>query len=344
MLMIPLTFLFALPLLGLAVWLGTRYWQTAQAPWLVAFLALLAVHLGLIGVRYGYDVDSLLYVRPYTGVMVPPLAWLAFRNPKPAPGLLLHLLPLVGMWLLATLAPHFIDSFLAAITFGYALFLVGWGAKDPAALSWAPLRHGPALRWGLWASVTTLVLSGATDAIIALDLFATGGANTESIAAGASLLASALVLFALWFLWRAKRPNASSSCSAQDRALLEALTAALDRDALFRDPNLTLARLARRLGVSARQLSEAVNRTTGRNVSQFLNERRIQAVCRALAESDAQITTIMLDAGFLTKSNFNREFRRVTGKTPTAWRKEQRDQRRKREPDGRATLQSRMMQ
>jgi AraC-like DNA-binding protein len=27
----------------------------------------------------------------------------------------------------------------------------------------------------------------------------------------------------------------------------------------------------------------------------------------------------MLEAGFVTKSNFNREFRRVTGLTPTKW-------------------------
>lgn len=30
----------------------------------------------------------------------------------------------------------------------------------------------------------------------------------------------------------------------------------------------------------------------------------------------------MFEVGFLTKSNFNREFLRVTGKSPSAWRAE----------------------
>jgi AraC-like DNA-binding protein len=33
----------------------------------------------------------------------------------------------------------------------------------------------------------------------------------------------------------------------------------------------------------------------------------------------------MLESGFQTKSNFNREFRRVTHRTPIAWRTESRD-------------------
>jgi AraC-like DNA-binding protein len=37
------------------------------------------------------------------------------------------------------------------------------------------------------------------------------------------------------------------------------------------------------------------------------------------------VTTIMLDAGFQTKSNFNREFRRVTGTSPSLWRAAQED-------------------
>jgi len=32
----------------------------------------------------------------------------------------------------------------------------------------------------------------------------------------------------------------------------------------------------------------------------------------------------MLDSGFMTKSNFNREFLRVMGMTPSAWRRAQR--------------------
>ena len=99
------------------------------------------------------------------------------------------------------------------------------------------------------------------------------------------------------------------------------MTAELDRDRIFRDPDLTLGRLAKRLVVPARQISQAVNRSTVLKGSHCVNNRRIEEVCHTLAMSEVSVTGAMLDAGFLTKSNFNREFRRVTGKTPSAWRK-----------------------
>jgi AraC-like DNA-binding protein len=72
--------------------------------------------------------------------------------------------------------------------------------------------------------------------------------------------------------------------------------------------------------VPARELSAAINSVTGQNVSQFVNNRRIAEACRLLEETKQSATTIMLDVGFSTKSNFNREFRRVTGKSPRQWR------------------------
>ncbi len=324
--MLPLTFLFAIPLMALAVWLGTGYWRTAWAPWLIAFVAMLALQLALIGIRYGYGVEGIMFLQPYSGVAIPPLALLAFKPPQSIFRAAVHLLPLLGMWVVARQAPHLIDSYLATITFGYALALAEWGSRRAETLSWVPLHHYGAFKLGLWASVATLTLSGTTDAIVALDFFATGGANTERIAAGASILVLAALLLALRPFLRSRSWRSQRSASREDRALLARLAERLERDALFRDPDLTLARLARRLGVSARQVSEAVNRCTGKNVSQYVNERRIKAVCDALLESDAPVTAIMLDAGFLTKSNFNREFRRVTGQAPTAWRKAQREQ------------------
>jgi AraC-like DNA-binding protein len=89
---------------------------------------------------------------------------------------------------------------------------------------------------------------------------------------------------------------------------------------LFRDPDLSLDRLARKAGLPARRISAAINRATGRNVSQWVNDHRIGEACRLLAETDRPVTAVLFDAGFQTKSNFNREFRRVTGTTPLLWR------------------------
>ena len=83
--------------------------------------------------------------------------------------------------------------------------------------------------------------------------------------------------------------------------------------------SLTLTRLARALHVPVKQLSAAINRSTGGNVSRHVNAYRIREACRGL-EGGAGVTDAMLASGFNTKSNFNREFRRVTGRTPSDWR------------------------
>ena len=70
----------------------------------------------------------------------------------------------------------------------------------------------------------------------------------------------------------------------------------------------------------ARQISGAVNRVAGKNVSQFINDFRIAEACRLLSETDMSVTAAMLESGFQTKSNFNREFRRVMSLSPASWR------------------------
>jgi AraC-like DNA-binding protein len=92
------------------------------------------------------------------------------------------------------------------------------------------------------------------------------------------------------------------------------------RHKFYRDENLNLSRLARKLAVPSRQISNAINRATGGNVSQYINQLRVKDACRLLEETDQSVTSIMFESGFQTKSNFNREFRRITGMNPLAWR------------------------
>lgn len=105
-------------------------------------------------------------------------------------------------------------------------------------------------------------------------------------------------------------------------AIARKVTALLQEQSLFLDPDLTLARLARKAGIPARQISYAINQTYGRNISQIVNQYRIEKAQTLLKTTNQPITQVYLNAGFQTKSNFNREFSRLTGVTPTAYRRE----------------------
>lgn len=87
---------------------------------------------------------------------------------------------------------------------------------------------------------------------------------------------------------------------------------------LYLDPDLTLARLARKASVPAKTLSATINRYCGENVSRHINQYRIQAACELLRQGKS-ITNTLYECGFNTKSNFNREFLRVMKVSPGQW-------------------------
>ena len=93
-------------------------------------------------------------------------------------------------------------------------------------------------------------------------------------------------------------------------------------DKPYLDANLTLARLAGRLGVPARVLSQYINKSTGSHFSNYIAELRIEEFKRLCAEiqEDFSITEAMQAAGFNSKSTFISHFKKRTGMTPGEWR------------------------
>jgi len=116
--------------------------------------------------------------------------------------------------------------------------------------------------------------------------------------------------------------NVDEANDAETALLLVRLNELLIDEELFSDTELSLQRLARKAGVPSRSVSRAINSQTGLNMSQWVNNARINAACVLLKQSDISIAQAMFESGFTTKSNFNREFRRVTGNSPSAWREQ----------------------
>ena len=93
----------------------------------------------------------------------------------------------------------------------------------------------------------------------------------------------------------------------------------------WRDPGLTAPVLARLLATNTTYLSRALNTGLGQNFNEFINELRVRAVQAELGNIDQQrdVLTIALDAGFNSKASFNRVFKRITGETPSEFRRRQ---------------------
>lgn len=107
-------------------------------------------------------------------------------------------------------------------------------------------------------------------------------------------------------------------------AQLERIDDAMRQKALYLDPDLTLAQLARAGRLKPRPVSEALNRGRGENFYTYVNRWRIdEAKRRLLADPDRSVLDIALECGFNSKSAFNTAFKRIALVTPSAWRRSQ---------------------
>lgn len=90
----------------------------------------------------------------------------------------------------------------------------------------------------------------------------------------------------------------------------------------WRDPALTLATVARQLGVNTSYLSRAINHGLGQNFNEMINGIRAEAVAQQIdrEEEASDLLALALGAGFGSKSSFNRAFRARFGVAPSAYR------------------------
>jgi AraC-like DNA-binding protein len=87
----------------------------------------------------------------------------------------------------------------------------------------------------------------------------------------------------------------------------------------YRQPDLTVAQLARLLGTNTAYLSRAFNEGVGQPFSAVINRMRVAQACAELELGHGVLATAMR-VGFGSKATFNRVFREVMGTTPSAYR------------------------
>ncbi len=111
----------------------------------------------------------------------------------------------------------------------------------------------------------------------------------------------------------------------EKQALLDALLGHMKRERPYRDPEIGLDDVAAALSVSPHALSQVINELVGVNFYAFMNDYRIEAVKRMMADPahrHRKLLALAFDAGFNSKTSFNRVFRERTGMTPSQCREE----------------------
>ncbi|MFC6639095.1 helix-turn-helix domain-containing protein [Sulfitobacter sp. JBTF-M27] len=288
----------------------------------------------LVGLRFGYGIDRFTVVQRMLPLFTGPLMYLGFLSLAVSAQILrqqaaVHLGVAIIANIVFLLLPSDMPGFDWAITTSYLFYLAAlirlW-RKGPDHLIHARLDIAPHItRWmlsaaGLLAVIllmdTAIALSFAMDAELRASALITFG----SVLLIGFLLVMLASLPTLLAATGSAKPQTARPASSDADAVDANARALLERTKLYLDPDLSVQRLARRLHVPERTLSAAINQSQGTNISQYVNRFRLEHAAELLRETDAPVTKIMTQSGFLTRSNFYREFQRVYGQSPASYR------------------------
>ncbi len=116
----------------------------------------------------------------------------------------------------------------------------------------------------------------------------------------------------------------STLTEADKNAWIDRVNTCMETQKPFLDKELTLTTLADQLRLSPNQLSQVLNEGFGENFYAFINRYRVAESKRLLLDPSLDHFTILgvaFEAGFNTKSTFNKAFRELVGQSPSDYQK-----------------------
>ncbi len=107
--------------------------------------------------------------------------------------------------------------------------------------------------------------------------------------------------------------------------ILERLQQLMKNEEVFIDSSISLPKLAGKLRISTHHLSQILNERLNRSFFNYINEHRVKAAKQKLLEPESEKYTMLelaYDVGFNSLSAFNTAFKKHTGMSPTAYKKQ----------------------
>lgn len=299
-----------------------RLWQQrGKADPLVLLLKLCAVQSLIIALSQHYGVVGMRIVQPFVASLIPAAAWLAYQYRISRTHIVHALGPLTTTAALVV-SPQFLDVLIPALFVLYGTMILISARTGADARPDTLLASGD-LPTQIWLIIGVALIASALSDVLIVATQIAGYPELRPWIISLFSVGNLMVIGALGLSPHLQtiveeEPEKVPAQQVADTELWEHLQTFMKTQRPYLDPDLTLSRLARKLGVSAKSLSATINLTTGENVSRFINKARIVAAQDLMLKGES-VTNAMFLSGFNTKSNFNREFLRVVGISPKTW-------------------------
>jgi len=130
----------------------------------------------------------------------------------------------------------------------------------------------------------------------------------------------------------AKKYSNSGLSEEEIKLIVAKLGEAMEKQRLYLDPEITMDKLAEIINCSRHHLSQVLNGGLQKSFYDYLNACRVEEakiLLSDIARANYKISSIAYDAGFNSLSAFNEVFKKLTGVTPSQYRKHPAEQSRK---------------
>ena len=96
----------------------------------------------------------------------------------------------------------------------------------------------------------------------------------------------------------------------------------IEQEKLFKDANLSLSDVAKKMNILPHRLSQLINDNMRSNYSSFVNKYRIEEAKKLIATNDQfTLEAIGYECGFNSRSTFYATFKKYVGTTPAKYKK-----------------------
>ncbi len=187
------------------------------------------------------------------------------------------------------------------------------------------------LRWIDWVMAMFVFIWAAGALLLADENFGSGSFYFGEVLFGLTaccLLSLSVFAFKTWPVVDTEEqapepePKYARSALTTDHAakLAKRIEKAMQQDALYVDPNLSLQKLSQHIGAVPNHVSQTLNQEIGTTFFDYVGQWRIKAAKPLILAGDGSVLAVALEVGFNSKSTFYKAFKKETGVTPKAYR------------------------
>lgn len=116
-------------------------------------------------------------------------------------------------------------------------------------------------------------------------------------------------------------PHLDNSPEYVARPLWERICQVLDKEEVWRNPDLSVESLARMCGSNVPYVINCIKKETGYSANEYINRKRVAYVCSRLEEDpDLNLQDVFFEAGYRVRTTAWRNFRLIVGVSPSEYR------------------------